>query len=196
MKNIILAVVFLVGIRGFSQKEQIIEEYSIPIFTVTSLVNGPRLYHLAFNYGVIASTFDSLQAIPGVLGSFQNYEMVFEKVRLFKENGIVDKTLFRFKEAIPCIYPIIIECEYRVPCYTRDNRDGTIQPYVVLGQLAHDSEVRWSIYNYLFSLRLEPNMRYLFKIRESYSETGQRSFEISYEKENYIRTTRITTAGQ
>lgn len=192
MKKCIVALAFLLAICSSnvrSQTIQVIEEYRIPIFPVSTTINGTKLCHLAFNVGLVGETFDSLKDIllPGY------YDMVFEKVRIYNVDTIFQRTQLRFKEVVRKEYPVINECIYQIPCYTT-YRDKTknIVVYPMLGEYAKDTLIFSCVYECFFGKKLEYGMCYVITVEDIPNPiTGERTIIFrSIQREDYIRITR------
>lgn len=196
MKKIIFAFMFLVGMWGqgaAAQSQQVVEEYHIPIFSAKTYMGDTNLIHLAFPFGPVQDVFDSLRTnnyiIPG-----NNYDLVFEKVRIYDSIGVFQKTVVRFKHCVVKQLPAVDDCIYQVSCYTA-YRGFKLKPYIVLGQFENDSLVFNRVCEYFFDKYLEYGMQYTITISDSYStETGERIvYIVSEKKDLYIQTIRNIT---
>lgn len=188
MKKCIFAAALLVALCSaniHSQTVQIIEEYHIPMFPVTTAVNGTKLCHLAFNVGPVAKVFDSLQKVlrPGY------YDMVFEKIRIYTSGNVFQRTNLRFKEVVPQQCPIINDCRYDIPCYT-EYVEGSIQVRPMLGELAYDPLIAGFLQEYFFGKHLEYGMCYTISIFDTVDlETSERIIVfVSINRKDYIQT--------
>lgn len=194
MKKCIFAALLLAICSSsvYSQKTEIIEEYRIPIFPVTTVINGTKLCHLALNIGPIGDVFDSLKSIlvPGY------YDMVFEKVRIYNSDNIFQRTKLCFKEVVRKEYPIANECEYQIPCYTtyRDKAKNIVV-YPMLGEYAKDTLMFSCVYEYFFGKKLEYGRCYVITVEDvPDSKTGERTILFkSIRQEDYIKTVQNKT---